>query len=83
MHTIGLVSKNLNITTVPVNDTINSKYIGEYITDGFLSEIKKEKFRLYFRTDGISSKMYFTSSTDFRNIELGGTKTFTSIAPVQ
>lgn len=65
------------ITTVPVNDTITSKYIGEYITDGFLSEITKEKDGLYFWTDGISSKMHFTSSTDFRNIELGGTKTFT------
>ena len=65
------------ITTVPVNDTITSKYIGEYITGGFFSEIKKEKDGLYFWTDGISSKMYFTSSTDFRNIELGGTKTFT------
>jgi tetratricopeptide (TPR) repeat protein len=65
------------ITTVRVNDTITSKYIGEYITDGFFSEIKKEKVGLYFWTDGISGKMYFTSSTDFRNIELGGTKTFT------
>lgn len=65
------------ITTVPVNDTITSKYIGEYITDGYYSEIKKEKDGLYFWTDGINSKMYFTSSTDFRNIELGGKKTFT------
>ncbi|WP_343306595.1 serine hydrolase [Chitinophaga niabensis] len=65
------------ITTVPVNDTLISKYIGEYILDGFFSEIKKEKDGLYLWTDGISSKMYFTSSTDFRNIELGGTKTFT------
>ena len=65
------------ITTVPVNDTITSKYIGEYIIDGYYSEIKKEKDGLYFWTDGINSKMYFTASTDFRNIELGGTKTFT------
>ncbi len=70
-------SKPEQITTVPVNDTLTSKYIGEYILDGFLSEIKKEKDGLYLWTDGISSKMYFTSSTDFRNIELGGTKTFT------
>jgi hypothetical protein len=65
------------ITTVLLNDTIASKYVGEYITDGFFSEIKKEKDGLYFWTDGINSKMYFTSQTDFRNIELGGTKTFT------
>ena len=48
-----------------------------YITLPSIREIKKEKDGLYFWTDGISSKMYFTSSTDFRNIELGGTKTFT------
>ncbi|SHG62412.1 serine hydrolase domain-containing protein [Pedobacter caeni] len=65
------------ITTVPVNDTITSKYIGEYILDGFLSEIKKQKDGLYLWTNGISSKMYFTSSTEFRNLELGGAKAFT------
>ncbi len=65
------------ITTVPVNDTLTSKYIGEYILDGWLSEIKKGEDGLYLWTDGISSKMYFTSTTEFRNIELGGTKTFT------
>ncbi|WP_421798258.1 serine hydrolase [Haliscomenobacter sp.] len=65
------------ITTVPVNDTITSKYIGEYIVDGWLSEITKEKDGLYFWTDGLKSKMYFTSSSDFRNLELRGTKTFT------
>ena len=65
------------ITTLPVNDTITSKYIGEYILDGFFSEIKKGKDGLYLWADGINSKMYFTSSTDFRNLELGGTKTFT------
>jgi CubicO group peptidase (beta-lactamase class C family) len=65
------------ITTVPVHDTISSKYIGEYILDGYLSQIKKEKDGLYLWTDNITSKMYFTSSTTFRNIELGGTKAFT------
>ncbi|WP_081198608.1 tetratricopeptide repeat protein [Niastella yeongjuensis] len=65
------------ITTVPVNETLCSKYIGEYILDGWLSEIEKGKDGLYLWTDGITSKMYFTSTTDFRNIELGGTKTFT------
>jgi CubicO group peptidase (beta-lactamase class C family) len=82
VNTIALVynwagfKKPEQITTVPVNDTITSKYVGEYILDGYLSEIKKEKDGLYLWTDGISSKMYFTSSTTFRNIELGGTKAF-------
>jgi CubicO group peptidase (beta-lactamase class C family) len=70
-------SKPEQITTVPVNDTLISKYIGDYIADRIFSEVKKEKDGLYLWTDGISSKMYFTSSTDFRNIELAGTKTFT------
>jgi CubicO group peptidase (beta-lactamase class C family) len=65
------------ITTVPVSDTLLSKYIGEYIVDGYLSEIKKEKDGLYLWTNRISSKMYFTSKIDFRNLELWGTKTFT------
>jgi CubicO group peptidase (beta-lactamase class C family) len=69
-------SRPAQITTVPVHDTITSKYIGEYITEGYLSEIRKEKDGLYFWTDGINSKMHFTSTSDFRNIELGGTKTF-------
>jgi CubicO group peptidase (beta-lactamase class C family) len=83
VNTIAMVynwagfKKPEQITTVPVNDTITSKYIGEYILDGYFSEIKKEKDGLYLWTDGISSKMYFTSSTTFRNIELGGTKAFT------
>jgi CubicO group peptidase (beta-lactamase class C family) len=70
-------SKPEQITTVPVHDTITSKYIGEYILDGYLSEIKKEKDGLYLWTDNINSKIYFTSSTTFRNLELGGTKAFT------
>ncbi|WP_308199545.1 serine hydrolase domain-containing protein [Chitinophaga sedimenti] len=70
-------SKPEQITTVPVSDTLTSKYVGEYILGGWLSEIKKEKDGLYLWSDGISSKMYFISPTEFRNIELGGTKTFT------
>jgi CubicO group peptidase (beta-lactamase class C family) len=69
-------TKPEQITTVPVHDTITSKYIGEYITDGIFSEVKKEKDGLYYWIDGVSSKMHFTSSTDFRNIEFPSAKTF-------
>jgi CubicO group peptidase (beta-lactamase class C family) len=69
-------SKPEQITTVPVSDTLTSKYIGDYIADGIFSEVKKEKDGLYFWTDGISSKMYFTSTTDFRNIEFAGKRAF-------
>lgn len=69
-------NKPEQISTVPVHDSMISKYIGEYITDGYYSAIRKEKDGLYFWTDDINSRMYFTSSTDFRNIELGGSKHF-------
>jgi CubicO group peptidase (beta-lactamase class C family) len=64
------------ITTVPVHDTLTSKYIGDYITDRIFSEVKKEKDGLYYWMNGFSSKMYFTSSTVFRNIESPRVKTF-------
>ncbi|MET0391999.1 MAG: serine hydrolase [Chitinophagaceae bacterium] len=64
------------ITTVPVHDTLTAKYTGEYITDGIFSEIKKEADGLCYWIDGISSKMYFTSPTGFRNIEFPSAKTF-------
>lgn len=64
------------ITTVPVNDTLTSKYTGEYITDGVFSEVKKEKDGLHYWIDGVSSKMHFTSPINFRNIEFSSAKTF-------
>lgn len=71
-------TKPEQITTVPVNDTLTSKYIGDYITNGIFSEVKKEKDGLYYWIDGISSKMYFTSPAGFRNIEFRSAKSFIS-----
>ncbi|MET0463363.1 MAG: serine hydrolase domain-containing protein [Chitinophagaceae bacterium] len=70
-------AKPEQVTTVPVNDTFTSKYAGDYITDGIFSAVKKEKDGLYYWIDGINSKMHFTSSIDFRNIEFSSAKTFT------
>lgn len=64
------------ITTIALNDTTASKYVGEYILGGYLSTIRMEEDGLYLWSDGIHSKMYFTTPINFRNIELGGTKTF-------
>ena len=64
------------ITTVPVSETITARYIGDYIADGVFAEVKKETDGLYLWTDGIHSKLYFTSATAFRNIELGGKRAF-------
>jgi CubicO group peptidase (beta-lactamase class C family) len=64
------------ITTVAISDTQTSKYIGDYIADGIFSEIRKERDGLYYWIDGINSKMLFTSSTGFRNIEFASAKSF-------
>ena len=64
------------ITTVPINEALISKYVGEYITEGQFSEIKKEKDGLYMWIVGVNSKMYFTSEKDFRNIEFPTLKSF-------
>lgn len=58
------------ITTVIVNDTLMSKYTGDYIINGIFVELKKEKDGLYYWMDGRSAKTYFTSVTNFRLVEL-------------
>lgn len=69
-------AKPEQITTVPINEALTSKYVGDYITEGTLSEVKKENDGLYYWIDGIYSKMYFTSEKDFRNIEFPTVKSF-------
>jgi CubicO group peptidase (beta-lactamase class C family) len=69
-------AKPEQITTVPVNETLISKYIGDYITAGEFSEIKKGKDGLYMWIGGVNSKMYFTSEKDFRNMEFPTGKSF-------
>lgn len=64
------------ITTVPVNDTLTSKYIGHYITNGIFSEVRKEKDGLYYWLNGNTGKMYLTSSTGFRIVEYPGVMNF-------
>lgn len=64
------------ITTVPISEALISKYVGDYITAGEFSEIKKEKDGLYMWIGGVNSKMYFTSEKDFRNIEFPTVKSF-------
>jgi CubicO group peptidase (beta-lactamase class C family) len=69
-------TKPEQITTVPVNEELISKYVGDYITEGQFSEIKKEKDGIYMWIGGVNSKMYFTSEKDFRNIEFPTVKSF-------
>lgn len=69
-------NKPEEITTVLVNDTLTSNYIGFYIINGTLAEIKKEKDGLYYWIDGLNSKMHFTSEKAFRNVEFPIAQTF-------
>ncbi|MFA6058244.1 MAG: serine hydrolase [Taibaiella sp.] len=69
-------AKPEQIATVPINETLISKYVGDYITEGQFSEIKKEKDGLYMWIVGINSKMYFTSEQGFRNLEFPTVKSF-------
>lgn len=68
--------KSEDIKTVQVNDTLTSKYIGDYIIAGRLTEVTKEKDGLYYWMEGRSIKMYFTSTTNFRHIEWPGHRGF-------
>lgn len=69
-------AKPEQITTVPINEELTSKYVGDYITEGQFSEVRKEKDGLYMWIGGVNSKMYFTSEQGFRNIEFPTVKSF-------
>lgn len=55
-----------NITKQPyelLNETLISKYVGDYITEGILSEVKKGNDGLYYWIDGMSSEPTNSSLT--------------------
>lgn len=64
-------------TTVDVKDKTLQKYVGVYQIDGrALTHIVKQKDGYYLYADGTSSKMYFSSETDFFNIAFSSEKQF-------
>lgn len=68
-------------TAVDVKDKTMEKYIGVYQVDGSaLTHIVKQKDGYYLCADGTSSKMYFSSETDFFNIEFSSEKHFVTDA---
>ena len=66
--------KNINTVTVPVA-TIQ-KYLGVYLYEGKFAEVTKEKNEIVYWADGQTCKMYFTSQSDFINMEFPTEKSF-------
>jgi CubicO group peptidase (beta-lactamase class C family) len=68
--------KPVNVHTVSVPASVAQKYTGVYLYDGKIAEVTKEKDGLYYWADGQHCKMYFTSDTDFINMEFPTEKLF-------
>jgi tetratricopeptide (TPR) repeat protein len=66
--------KNINTITVP--ESITKKYTGVYLYEGKFAEITKENDGLRYWADGQTCLMYFTSKTDFINLEFPTEKSF-------
>ncbi len=66
--------KNINTVTVP--DATTQKYLGVYLYEGKFAEVTKEKDGLVYWADGQTCKMYFTSQSDFINMEFPTEKSF-------
>lgn len=59
-----------------IADSIAKKYPGVYLYEGKIAEISNKPDGLYYWTDGMNCKMYFTSDAEFLNIEFPSVKTF-------
>ena len=66
--------KNINTVTVP--DTTIRKYPGVYLYEGKFAEVTKEKNEIIYWADGQTCKMYFTSQSDFINMQFPTEKSF-------
>lgn len=68
--------KPKNINTVTVSDATIQKYLGVYLYEGKFAEVTKEKNEMVYWADGQTCKMYFTSQSDFINMEFPSEKSF-------
>ena len=66
--------KNINTVTIP--DAIAQKYPGVYLYEGKIAEVTKGKDGLLYWADGQNCRMYFTSQSDFINLEFQTEKSF-------
>ena len=69
--------KPASVNTIKIPETLEAKYVGVYVFEGYIAEITKRDDGLYFWTMGQEAKMYFTSEKDFVNIEYIVEKSFT------
>jgi CubicO group peptidase (beta-lactamase class C family) len=68
--------KPVNVRTKKISETVAQKYPGVYLYEGKIAEVTKKQDGLYFWADGQDCKMYFTSDSDFINIEFMAEKSF-------
>ncbi|MGB4849764.1 MAG: tetratricopeptide repeat protein, partial [Saprospiraceae bacterium] len=68
--------KPKNINTINVHETLTQKYPGVYLYEGKFAEVTKNKDGLIYWADNQTCKMYFTSPTDFINMEFQTEKSF-------
>ncbi|WP_428654413.1 serine hydrolase [Runella sp.] len=65
---------------ITLSESILEKYKGVYLFDNKLASVFKKKDGYYYWTDGLSSKMHFSSEKEFFNQEFRAEKTFVSDA---
>ncbi|MCU0392039.1 MAG: serine hydrolase [Thermoflexibacter sp.] len=64
------------LKTIIIDAAQAKKYEGIYTFEGKIAEVNSKKDGLYYWTDGREAKMYFTTITDFINIEYPSKKKF-------
>lgn len=63
-------------TIIKIEESVAQKYIGIYEGEGKKVEIKKEDNSYYYLTDKEKRRIYFTTNTEFINMEIPSLKTF-------
>lgn len=64
------------VNTIKIPETLVQKYVGTYLYDGIIAEVTKKRDGLYYWTNDQDVKMYFTSDSDFINVEFFAEKSF-------
>ncbi|TAD83420.1 MAG: class A beta-lactamase-related serine hydrolase [Bacteroidetes bacterium] len=64
------------VKTIDIDGIKAKQYEGLYTYEGKIAEVTSKKGGLYYCTDGLEAKMYFTTITDFINVEYPSNKKF-------
>ncbi len=68
--------KPKTVNTIKIPDELAKKYIGTYLYDGSVADVTMKADGLYYWADGTDAKMFFTSDSNFINVEFQAEKTF-------